>query len=137
MTYEIAKEMRDLNFEGIDFKYAKFKPKNIPGKAEKPKFENQRCWGQKFEITDRNKFRSVEVAIQSIYITFGLFTEHFRYKQGRLNKLFGSNQLFLLLRGKLKNNKGKLIKSPPELLRMIDEDSEKFSVKSASYHLYN
>ena len=88
-------------------------------------------------ITDKNKFRSVEVAIQSIYITFGLYTEHFLYKQARLNKLFGSNQLFLLLRGKLKNTKGKLIKSPPELLRMIDDDSEKFSVKSASYHLYN
>ena len=137
MTYEIAKEMKDLSFEGIDFKYAKFKPKNLPGKAEKPKFENQNCFGQKFVITDRNKFRSVDVAIQSIYITFGLYTEHFLYKQARLKKLFGSNQLFQLLRGKLKNNKGKLIKSPPELLRMIDKDCEKFSVKSASYHLYN
>ena len=137
MTYEIAKEMRNLSFEGIDFEYAKFKPKNIPGKAEKPKFENKRCFGQKFVITDRNKFRSVDVAIQSIYITFGLYTEHFLYKQARLKKLFGSNQLFQLLRGKLKNNKGKLIKSPPELLRMIDKDCEKFSVKSASYHLYN
>ena len=59
------------------------------------------------------------------------------YKQGRLNKLFGSNQLFQLLRGKLKNNKGKLIKSPPELLRMVDDNCEKFSTKSVSYHLYN
>ena len=93
--------------------------------------------GQKFVITDRNKVRSVEVATQSIYITFGLYTEHFLFKQGRLNKLFGSNQLFQLLRGKLRNNKGKLVKSPPELLRMINDDSEKFSVKSASYYLYN
>ena len=137
MTYEIAKEMRDLGFEGIDFEYAKFKPKNLPGKAEKPKFESQNCFGQKFVITDRNKFRSVEVATQSIYITFGLYTEHFLFKQGRLNKLFGSNKLFQLLRGKLRNNKGKLVKSPPELLRMINDDSEKFSVKSASYYLYN
>ena len=137
MTYEIAKEMKDLSFEGIDFKYAKFKPKNLPGKAEKPKFENQHCFGQKFVITDRNKFRSVKVATQSIYITFGLYAEHFLYKQARLNKLFGSNQLFQLLRGKLKNSKGKSIKSPPELLKMIDVDCEKFSVKSASYHLYN
>ena len=37
MTYEIAKEMRDLSFEGIDFEYAKFKPKKSTWKGRKTK----------------------------------------------------------------------------------------------------
>ena len=136
MTYEIAKEMKNLNLEGADFKFAKFSPKNLPGKAENPKFENKRCFGQKIEVTDRKKFRSLDVAIQSMYITFGLYTEHFRYKRERLNKLFGSNQLFKLLNGKLKKNNGKLIKSPPGLFELLNEDKKKFTIQATNYHLY-
>ena len=128
--------MQNLNIEGAKFEYAKFNPRSIPGKAEKPKFENKRCFGQKIEVSDRNKYRSLDVAIQSMYITFGLYTDHFRYKRGRLNKLFGSNQLFKLLNGKLKDNNGKLIKSPPGLFKLLDEDKKKFTIQAANYHLY-
>ena len=136
MTYEIAKEMKDFNIEGADFKFAKFNPKNRPGKAENPKFEKQRCFGQKIEVTDRNKFRSLDVAIYSMYITYALYTEYFRYNSGRLNKLFGNNKLFKLLNGKLKKKNGKLIGSPPGLLKLLDEDKKKFTIQARNYHLY-
>jgi len=51
--------------------------------------------------------------------------------------LFGTDQLFRLLNGQLRNAKGKVIKVPSGLFKLLDEDREKFLVQSAPYYLYN
>ena len=137
MNFDLAKEMQSLGIEGADFTYSKFKPKNLPGIAENPKFENTRCLGQEIAVNDKYKYRAIETAIHSIYITFGFYTDEFRYKPGRLGKLFGTDQLFRLLNGQLRNAKGKVIKVPSGLFKLLDEDREKFLVQSAPYYLYN
>jgi len=137
MNFDIAKEMKNLNIEGADFKYAKFNPKNLPGKAENPKFENKQCVGQKIVVTDKYTYRAIETAIHSIYITFGFYTDEFRYKPGRLGKLYGNNHLFRLLNGQLRNERGKIIKVPSGLFKILEKDKDQFTFQSTPYRLYN
>ena len=54
-----------------------------------------------------------------------------------MGKLFGNNNLFKLVTGKLLNENKKKIRVPSGLIKMIEKDSEKFKSFSMPYHLYN
>jgi len=136
MNFDIAKEMKNCELEGANFKYAKFKPKNLPGRAENPKFEKIQCLGQKIVVTDKYKYRAIDTAVNSIYITFGFYAEEFRVKQKSMGRLWGNNQLFKLFNGKLRSENGKHIKVPSGLLKLLEKDLEYFTIQSAPYHLY-
>ena len=136
MNFDIAKEMKNCNLEGAEFKYAKFKPKNLPGRAENPKFEKHQCLGQKIVVTDKYKYRAIETAVHSIYITFGFYTDEFRYNPTRLGRLWGNDHLFRLLNGQLRSENGKVVKTPTGLFKLLKKDWEKFTVQSALYYLY-
>ena len=127
MNYDIAKEMKIQGLKGVDFKYAKFKPKNLPGRAENPKFEGYFCAGQKKVITDKNEFRSVDTAIYSLMITIMFYMENFRYDAKRIGKLWGNNLMNRFLRGDLK---------PKTLFTLLKQDQKKFIIQSAPYYLY-
>jgi beta-N-acetylhexosaminidase len=127
MNYDIAKEMKIQGLKGVDFKYAKFKPKNLPGRAENPKFEGYFCAGQKIVITDKNEFRSVDTAIYSLMITIMFYMDNFRYDAKRIGYLWGNNLMNRFLRGDLK---------PKTLFKLLNQDQEKFIIQSAPYYLY-
>ena len=54
-----------------------------------------------------------------------------------MGKLFGNNNLFKLITGKLFNAKGKKIRVPSGLINMMKKDSEKFENFSKPYYLYD
>ena len=137
MNYDIAKEMKGLGIQGAEFQYAKFKPKSLPGKAENPKFKNKLCLGLKTIVTDKNKYRAVKSAINSIYITFGFYPDNFRFKKNRMGKLFGNDNLFGLITGRLYNSKKKKIRVPSGLIQLLEKDKEKFRILSEAYYLYD
>ncbi len=136
MNYDIAKEMKIQGLKGVDFKYAKFKPKNLPGRAENPKFEGYRCVGQKIVVTDKYKYRAIETAVHSIYITFGFYTDQFRYDPTKLGRLWGNDHMFRFLNGQLRSEKGKVVKVPRGLFKYLEKDREEFTLQSAPYYLY-
>ena len=136
MNYDIAKEMKNCKLEGAEFKYAKFKPKNLPGRAENPKFEGNFCVGQKIVVTDKYKYRAIETAVHSIYITFGFYTDEFRYNPTRLGRLWGNDHMFRLLNGQLRSENGKVVKVPSGLFKFLEQDREQFTLQSAPYFLY-
>jgi beta-N-acetylhexosaminidase len=127
MNYDIAKEMKIQGLKGVDFKYAKFKPKNLPGRSENPKFAGYFCVGQKIVITDKNEFRSVDTAIYSLMITIMFYMDNFRYDAKRIGYLWGNNLMNRFLRGNLK---------PKTLFKLLNQDQEKFIIQSAPYYLY-
>ena len=137
MNYDIAKELKGLEIEGAEINYAKFKPRSLPGKAENPKFKGKLCLGFQTTIKDRFKYRSINTAIESIYINFAFYPENIRFKKDVMAKLFGNNNLFKLVTGKLFNASKKRIVVPSGLIKMIEKDSEKFKKFSQSYYLYN
>jgi len=127
MNYDIAKEMKIQGLKGVDFKYAKFKPKNLPGRSENPKFAGYFCAGQKIVITDKNEFRSVDTAIYSLMITIMFYMDNFRYDAKRIGYLWGNNLMNRFLRGDLE------LKT---LFKLLKQDQEKFIIQSAPYYLY-
>jgi uncharacterized protein YbbC (DUF1343 family) len=127
MNYDIAKEMKIQGLKGVDFKYAKFKPKNLPGRAENPKFSGYFCAGQKIVITDKNEFRSVDTAIYSLMITIMFYMDNFRYDAKKIGYLWGNNLMNRFLKGDLK---------PKTLFKLLNQDQEKFIIQSAPYYLY-
>ena len=136
MNYDIAKEMKIQGLKGVDFKYAKFKPKSLPGRAENPKFKGYRCVGQKIVVTDKYKYRAIETAVHSIYITFGFYTDQFRYDPTKLGRLWGNDHMFRFLNGQLRSEKGKVVKVPRGLFKYLEKDREEFTLQSAPYYLY-
>ena len=127
MNYDIAKEMRIQGLKGVEFEYAKFKPRNLPGRAENPKFEGYICVGQKIVVTDKNEFRAVDTAINSLMITVIFYMEHFRFEKKGIGRLWGNNLMDRFIRGKLK---------PKTLFTILKQDREKFIIQSAPYYLY-
>ena len=136
MNYDIAKEMKNCELEGAEFKYAKFKPKNLPGRAENPKFEKYQCLGQKIVVTDKYKYRAIDTAVHSIYITFGFYTDEFRYDPTRLGRLWGNDHMFRLLNGQLRSENGKVVKVPRGLFKFLEQDRKQFTLQSAPYYIY-
>ncbi len=137
MNYDIAKELKGLGIEGADINYAKFKPRSIPGKSENPKFKGELCLGFQTTVSDRLQYRSVNTAIESIYINFAFYPDNLRFKKERMGKLFGNNNLFKLVTGKLLNANKKKIRVPSGLIKMIEKESKNFKSFSMPYHLYN
>ena len=137
MDYDIAKEMKLLGMNGVQIKYAKFTPKIMVGDKGKSKHVGSLCLGKKLVITDKEKFRSIDFGINSFFINFALNIEKMRLDTKMLNTLFGSKDLFKLVRGELKNKKGKLIRVPDGLFRKLQDDIDAFSEDVASYYFYN
>ena len=127
MSYSIAKELNNYNLEGVEFGYAKFKPKNLIGVAENPKFENIKCIGFKINITDKKEYRPIKTAIHSTLISFAFYPDQFKYESKKLGRLWGNKELFLFLTGKLKEKK---------LFKSLKSDLDIFVLQSAPYFLY-
>ena len=136
MNYDIAKELKGKKIEGASIEYAKFKPLSLLGKAENPKFQDKLCLGFQTIINDKNKYRSLNTAIESIYINFAFYPDNLRFKKEGMGKLFGNDNLFKLVTGKLYNEKRKKIRVPSGLIKLIEKDSEKFKKFSKPYQLY-
>ena len=137
MGFNIAKEMRLLNINGADIENAKFTPKVIPGYAEKPIYKDEKCFGKKVSITNKEKFRSIDFAINSFYISFALNVEYIRLDKKMFNNLFGSKDLLRLVTGELKDEKGDLIRVPNGLLKKMQENINVYSKEVATYYLYD
>tara|TARA_B100002051_G_scaffold272304_1_gene308780 strand:+ start:1132 stop:2421 length:1290 start_codon:yes stop_codon:yes gene_type:complete len=137
MEFNIAKEMKLLNINDVDIKYAKFIPNKIQGHADKPIYDKEKCFGKKVIIKNKETFRSIDFGINSFYISFALNTENIRLDKKMFNDLFGSKDLLKLVTGKLKDEKGDLIRVPNGLIKKLQDDINVFSEKIAPFYLYN
>ena len=137
MSYDIAKELKRLNIPGAEIKFAKFKPKNKLNKSQKTKFNNNLCFGFQIILNDKYNYRSLNSAINSIYINFGLYPDNIRFDKKKMKEYFGNNDLFKLVTGKLLDSKKKKIRVQSGLFKLLEEDCEQFRTISKPYLLYN
>jgi uncharacterized protein YbbC (DUF1343 family) len=63
-----------------------------------PKFENQKCSGVEVRIIDRNEFRSVDTGVMTLFALFNTAPEKFEFRENHLNRLWGSNELYIALK---------------------------------------
>lgn len=137
MSYDIAKELKRINIPGAKIKYAKFKPKVMLNESQKHKFTNKLCLGFETIVTDKYKYRSLNMAIHSIYINFGFYPENVRFEREKMKEYFGNDDLFKLVTGKLFDQKKKKIRVPSGLIKLIESDCRQFKELSQPYLLYN
>ncbi|WP_456443757.1 exo-beta-N-acetylmuramidase NamZ family protein [Caldithrix abyssi] len=96
-TAVLLKELRALNLPGVQFDSTVFRPQSIPGKAVHPKFENQRCYGIRLRVTDRNAFRSFRTGVLVIKALHDLHPEHFAWRAGHFDRLCGTDAVRLAI----------------------------------------
>ena len=137
MEFNVAKELKLLNIDGVNLNYAKFTPKSMESDAEKPIYKDEKCFGKKFSITNKEIFKSIDFGINSFYVSFALNVENIRLDKKMFNNLFGSEDLLKLVSGELKDSKGNLIRVPNGLLKKLQENIDLYSKEIASYYFYD
>ena len=104
---KIINELEKMNILGAEFSEEEFIPVEIPGKAVKPKFENQKCYGIRIKVTDRNEFKSVEFGVKLLSIISKIHSNEFQMKK-YLDQLFGKKYLREMI---IKNSSYEIITS--------------------------
>ena len=77
------------------------------------------------------------MAINSVYINFGLYPDNIRFDKEKMKEYFGNDDLFKLVTGKLLDSKRKKIKVQSGLIKLLEEDCKQFRITSKPYQLYN
>ena len=71
-----------------------FTPIRIPGKSENPKFKGQKCDGIEVWITDRDKYKSIDVGVLTLFTIYNMYPNKIKIRESGLNRLWGSNTLY-------------------------------------------
>jgi len=123
----LLEKIQKLNLKGVKFSKSDFTPISIPGRAVKPKYQNQKCGGIKIRITDRNTFNSIKSFVYIIEIIYSMYPKEFKWNDRWIDLLSGSNQLRNTING------GSSIK---KLLDQWEKESNSFGKVSKQYYLY-
>ncbi len=86
---ELIAKMKALGIEGAQLDTISYIPKEIPGMATNPKYENELCHGVKIKVTDRNSFNSVDFGIKLIYALHQLYPNEFTIRESGYERLLG------------------------------------------------
>ena len=100
----LSQKLNNLKLSGVVFVPKSFTPISIPGVADKPKYENQLCYGIEIRIIDRNKFNSVKSGVNILKTINEMYPDSLIIKEKRLNKLWGSDILLKELQEKTVSN---------------------------------
>ena len=100
----LSKKLNNLKLSGVVFVPKSFTPISIPGVADKPKYENQLCYGIEIRVIDRNKFNSVKSGVNILKTINEMYPDSLIIKEKRLNKLWGSDTLLKELKEKKVSN---------------------------------
>ncbi len=87
----LAGELNKNKSPGVIFKPIHFIPKDIPGMAINPKFENQSCYGVEIILQNRHNFHSINTGVTLIKTIKRLYPEKFTILEGRMNRLWGQD----------------------------------------------
>jgi uncharacterized protein YbbC (DUF1343 family) len=95
--------------------------------ATNPKFEGETCYGIKIKVTDPNKFESVKLGVNLLYVLTKLYGDKINFNGQSFDRLAGSS----ILREQLKNRM-----SPDKIFATWQKDLTKFNKKINQYLLY-
>ena len=100
----LSQKLNNLKLSGVVFVPKSFIPISISGVADKPKYENQLCYGIEIRVIDRNKFNSVKSGVNILKTINEMYPDSLIIKEKRLNKLWGSDTLLKELKEKKVSN---------------------------------
>ena len=91
---KLSQALNNFHLPGVVFVPKQFTPVTIPGKAEKPKFENKQCYGIELWVTDRNIYKSIDTGVLTLFSIFNMYPDKIKIRENGLNRLWGSNTLY-------------------------------------------
>ena len=112
---------------GIECSPVKFVPKEILGKAVKPKFEGEKCYGINIKVADKTKFGAIDFGLKLVYTLHKLYPSEFEFRQNHFDLLTGTNKIRLSI------EKGD---SPDNIKKLWQEDLNNFKKIRNKYLLY-
>jgi uncharacterized protein YbbC (DUF1343 family) len=89
----LADSLNRKQLPGVLFKPVQFRPKDIPGKAVSPKYEDQLCQGIEVVVTERDKFEAVRTGVHLLHSIYIMYPEKFEWRENHIDRLYGSNRL--------------------------------------------
>ncbi len=137
ITKTLIEELQKMALDRIKIKFTSFSPKSIPGKASKPKFENEICFGSSFKITDEYKYKSLEIGLITISVIGNLYNNQFEFNNNNLNRLYGNQNLTNFLNSAIQSERINLKYSISNFLKNQENDLQRFITKSSKYYLYD
>ena len=78
---------------GVKLDEMEFTPKSIPEMSTSPKYKDEKCYGFKIEISDRQKFKSVEFGIRLLCSLKKVFPNDFKLKESSIDRLSGDPKI--------------------------------------------
>lgn len=92
---DLVFQLRILHLEGVYFEPVSFTPRSIPGKAEKPKYQDQKCNGVRISVVDPYKIKPFDVAVGLLTVLQKLYPKEFNMMQygDFLDKLAGTSKM--------------------------------------------
>ena len=91
---KLSQALNNFHLPGVVFVPKQFTPVTIPGKAEKPKFENKQCYGIELWVTDRNTYKSIDTGVLTLLSIYNMYPEKIIIEEDQLNKRWGDNKLY-------------------------------------------
>jgi len=123
---ELVNELNSLDMEGIAFEPVRYVPKDIPGVAINPKYENFYCNGAKIKITDRAKLKPLKIVLIVLETVNRLYPGKLHIFP-TINRLYGNADLRLHLNQDM---------SASEIYEKAKKESEAFMELRSNYLLY-
>ncbi|MCF7805586.1 MAG: DUF1343 domain-containing protein [Candidatus Marinimicrobia bacterium] len=90
---DLAEELNKAGISGVRFEPITFTPKEIPGRAWNPKYEDEVCGGVSIRITNRDSLKAVEVGVRIIHAVHKMYPEEFEWREAAIDRLYGSDEL--------------------------------------------
>ena len=70
---QLSQTLNNFKLPGVVFVPKIFTPTRIPGKSENPKFKGQKCDGIEVWITDRDKYKSIDVGVLTLFTIYNMY----------------------------------------------------------------
>ena len=124
---ELISELNIDETDGIKLSPTEFVPVEIKGKAVNPKFNGEKCYGIKIEVTNKTKFSTVDFGLKLVYVLHKLYPGEFKFREEHFDLLAGNDKIRLSI------EQGD---SPDQLKKLWQEDLNKFKKIRNKYLLY-
>lgn len=124
---ELIEELNFLGINGVEISATSFTPVSLPGKALKPKYEDELCYGISISINNYSEFEPVGFGIKLIYSLINLYPDKFEFINEQFDLLTGTDQIRLWL------EKGK---NPEFIIASWEENLEAFNKIRTKYLFY-
>lgn len=115
-----------LTLPGVSIDSCDFIPQPLPGRAEKPRWSSERCFGVRFKIENAQSFRSLPLGLGILVSLHELYADTLTFDQTWLLKLSGSEFLYKAIKEA----------TPAQSLAKIESSLEKFKVQRDAALLY-